>query len=94
MELRKFADVVLALVDGSGLADAGMGDKEGIEIRVKRPRSLEPNLLFKCRRDGADRCPLAEDRRGVEISGLGDEGFDPRFQLPFSAFDRRDRRSL
>lgn len=94
MELREFADVVLAFVDGSGFADAGMGDEEGIEVRIKRPGCLEPNLLLKCGRDGVDCCPLAEDRRGVEVSGLVYEGFDPRFQLPFSAFCRRARRSL
>ena len=94
MELREFADVVLALVDGSSLADAGMGDEEGIEVWVKRPGGLEPNLLLKCGRDGIDRGPLAEDRRGMKVSGLVYEGFDPRFQLPFSAFARRARRSL
>ena len=32
MELWEFADIVLALVDRAGLADAGMGDEEGIEV--------------------------------------------------------------
>ena len=78
VEFREFADVVLTLVDGSGLANARVGDEEGIEIRVKWPGGLEPNLLLKCRRDGVDCCPLAEDRRGMEVSGLVYEGFDPR----------------
>ena len=94
MEFREFADVVLALVDGPGLANARVGDEEGIEVWVKRPGGLEPNLLLKCGRDGIDRGPLAEDRRGMKVSGLVYEGFDPRFQLPFSAFARRARRSL
>ena len=78
VELREFTDVVLAFVDGPGLANARVGDEEGIEIRVKRPRGLEPNLLLTCRRDCIDRGPLAEDRRGMEVSGLVYEGFDPR----------------
>lgn len=77
---------MLSLVDRAGLADAGMGDKEGIEVWEKRPRSHQPNLLFHRRGKGKDRSPLTEDRRGVEVSGLVDEGFYPRVQLPFAAF--------
>ena len=91
MELWKFADIVLAFVDRSGLADAGMGDEEGVEVREQWPRSHQPNLLLHRSGEGQDRGPLPKDRRGVEISGLVDEGFDPRFQLPFAAFWRRGR---
>jgi hypothetical protein len=82
---------MLSLVDRAGLADAGMGDKEGIEVRKQRPRSHQPNLLFHRCGKGQNPGPLAEDWRGVEVSGLFDEGFDPRFQLPFAAFWRRGR---
>ena len=80
MELGEFADIVLAFVDRAGLADAGMGDKEGVEVWKQRPRGHQPNLLFHRRGKGKDRSPLTEDRRGMEVSGLVYEGFDPRFQ--------------
>ena len=77
--------------DSPGFANAGMGDEEGVEIWEQRPRGHQPNLLLHRSGEGQDRGPLPKDRWGVEISGLVDEGFDPRFQLPFAAFWRRGR---
>ena len=74
---REFADIVLAFVDRAGLADAGMGDKEGVEVGEQRPRGHQPNLLFHRRGKGKDCSPLAKDRRGVEVSCLFDEGINP-----------------
>ena len=82
MELWKFADIVLSLVDRAGLADAGMGDKEGVEVWKQRPRGHQPNLLFHRRGKGKDRSPLAKDRRGVEVSCLVDERVYPAIELP------------
>ena len=77
MELWKFADIVLAFVDCASLADAGMGNEEGIEVWEQWPRSHQPNLLLHRSGKGKDRSPLAKDRRGVEISGLVDERVYP-----------------
>lgn len=76
MEVRDFPEKSSGGINGTGLPDAWMADKEYVEIGIKRRGGLQVHLLFKNGADGCDRGPLAEDGGGFEVVGVGDEGFD------------------
>lgn len=82
VEFWKVATEAPALVDGSGLADTGMGDEEDVEIWMEGPAARDyPHLLFQCCGDDGDRCPSAEDLWGTEVRGCIDEGVDEIVEL-------------